>query len=493
MNKATLYILLTLFGSFGLALKFSQSHEKMPIGCDEFGYLNLAKSISGQGVSEKLYLLQLLDTLRSSSVTEYEIAWMITPHAYHVIPNTNKIINQYPPGTSLILSIFPIQFRQIVFPFICIFMLCLFTIFSQSKSLDKSFNLFDIVFPAFLFLMMVSAPFTTELSRINSLAPTFGLLLAAGMLLSKNPMAAAFMVGLSINFRIANTLMLFPIILFLPFKIFYKSENFKSNFLILIKFGLITFISTLPLFIYNTMEMGNPFSTTYSSIDQAYNSRIGVIDNIKFYFDLDQLWLRIHLIVLVVILILNLIGKLSLKQLLSTASFAILNYLFFILHTVKMDYYPYATAIILLGFIFNIFSTIKLNAKFDSYYKGCFTVWIITLILVGGMRYFKKPHQSFEESKQRYIALCQYDIVWGDLFSGTSEYVCNNSGFRYGITTPRARKIALNFLKSNNYKQAILLDDNTVPEQVILAEIQELGFKYTVENDLNVGKILIIK
>lgn len=496
MNKVTLYILLTLFGSLGVALKFSQSHEKMPIGCDEFGYLNLARSIRGETGSmnsEKAYILPLLDTLRNSSITENEIAWMITPHAYHVVPETDKIINQYPPGTSLLLSIFPIQFRQLVFPFLSVFILCFITLLIKIRLVEKSLNLFDVAFVAFIFLMMVSAPFTTELSRINSLAPTFGLLFAAGMLLSINPLAAALLIGLSINFRIVNALMLVPILIFLPIKNILDTGNLKYNLILLIKFGVISVIATLPILIYNYIEMGNPFSITYSSNDKAYNSVAEIGNHIKYYFNLDQLWLRIHIICIALLIFFAFSGKMNKTQLLAAVSFPIINYLFFIFHAVKVDYYPYASAFILLGFIGSILSSIKFNEKHEMYFKGLFLSCTMAIFIIGSIRFFTKPHQSFEVSKSKYASLCHYDVVWGDLYSGTTEYVCNNDGFRYGTTTPRARKIAISFLKSHNYRQAILLDDNIVPENTILEEIEQLGYKYHIASDPTTGKILIIE
>lgn len=496
MNKIILYILLTLIGSFGIALKFSQSHEKMPIGCDEFGYLNLAKSFRGEAISyheEKTYLKPLLDTLRKSSITENEISWMITPHAYHVLPNTDKIINQYPPGTSLILSIFPIHFRQLVFPFLSIFLICILTLIVTIKSIQKKFTFLDIAFPALIFIMMVSAPFTTELSRINSLAPTFGLLFAAGMVISKNPLVATLLIALSLNFRIANAVMLIPVLSFIPFKNLLITGNFKNNLILLVKFGSISIVASLPLLIYNYVIMGNPFSTTYSSIDQAYQSGTEIYNHVKFYFNLNQLWFRVHILCIAFLLFFTFSGKIGFGQLLSISSFALLNYTFFIFHEVKMDYYPYASAMILLGYIGSILLSINLNKQYDVYYKVFFISSTITIFTVGCVRFFTKPHQTFDESKQNYSALCQYDIVWGDLFSGTTEYVCNNNGFRYGTTTPRARKIAVSFLKSHNYRQAILLDDNTIPEETVLKEIEQMGLKYTISSYPATGKILTIE
>ena len=97
------------------------------------------------------------------------------------------------------------------------------------------------------------------------------------------------------------------------------------------------------------------------------------------------------------------------------------------------------------------------------------------------------------EAKNDYSALCKFDIVWADLYSGTSEYVCDNNGFRYGTTTPRARIIAMKFLHNNNYKQAILLDDNTVSPDTIISEVKLAGLKFISESDKKIGKYIIIE
>ncbi|MEE4247544.1 MAG: hypothetical protein V2I33_19225, partial [Kangiellaceae bacterium] len=104
----------------GTVLKFSRALEDIPVGCDEFGYLQLAESLE-EGTEfgdhrERTYFQPLFDTLVESGFEPHEFTWMITPHAYHYDSDSKKIINQYAPGTSFVLSLFPKNFRQRAFP-----------------------------------------------------------------------------------------------------------------------------------------------------------------------------------------------------------------------------------------------------------------------------------------------------------------------------------------------------------------------------------------
>ncbi len=420
MNKFYLYLILLILGSFGVALKFSTSHEKIPIGCDEFGYLNLSKAITYDKAfadhTNRPYLNNLLDTLRKLNITENEISYMVTPHAYHVIPGTHKIINQYPPGTSLLLTPFPISFRQIIFPFVVTFLLILMTLIALKLNKENGISLFDLLFPVLIFIIMVSAPFTTELSRINSLAPTFGFLFAAGLVLNKRPYVALFLLALTINFRIANLLLLLPVALFLPFKNLLHSQNIKNNLIVVCKSIGIVFIATVPLLIYNAMLTGNPFASTYSAIDQKMASWNSIAQNLSFYFDIEQRWLRIHCFAIIIGIVLTVKQKLSYTRLLKYISFMLVNYLFFIFHEVKMDYYPYASALIMFGIISGELIQIKISAKYNTLIRTSFIAISLLTFVIGITRYLKKPHINFEDSKKRYEALCQYDIVWGDLY-----------------------------------------------------------------------------
>jgi hypothetical protein len=104
-----------------------------------------------------------------------------------------------------------------------------------------------------------------------------------------------------------------------------------------------------------------------------------------------------------------------------------------------------------------------------------------------------REHKTFAQAKTEYNALCSYDVVWGDLLSGTSEYVCDNNGFKYGVTSPRARMKAIQFLHNKKYTQAILLNDNLVEKSVVVGEIESSGLKFHIVSDKLIGEILVIE
>lgn len=496
MKKNMIYFLVILLCATGTVLKFSTSHEQMPIGCDEFGYLNLAKAIDEHRVfsdhTQRPWLSGLLDTLRRSGITENEISYMVAPHAYHLIPETSKIINQYPPGTSAFLSIFSFDTRKQLFPFLGVLVLMLIPFFVIRGESQNRITLFHVLFPFFVFIMLVVPPFTKEFARINSLVFTFGFLLAAGMLIKKNPYTACFLIAMTVNFRVVNAFMLLPCIFFLPFSNPFNPQAIAGNFKIVVRFGLLILMAMLPLFFYNYLLLHTPFATTYSVIDTAFTSGNLTFDNIRFYFDLTQGWLIFHLILITFITLLLIRHKLRWMEWMKWMAFPLLNYVFFIFHAVRIDYYPYASSMILSGCLFVWLSEYGLEGK--SRKVGIFLMigFGVFIFTSGLMRYLKREHQSFAQAQEKYASLCSYQIVWADLFSGTSEYVCGNSGFRYGTTSPRARILAIQYLKSQGYTQAILINDNTVKEKIILQELQQATIQFSIESNPGIGKIIRI-
>jgi len=489
MNHKLTWSIFTLAVCIGVTLRFSTSHEKMPIGCDEFGYLNLSKAMDN-GVTfsdhtSRPYIEKLLDTLRSEGIDENEMAWMIAPHAYHLIPGSDKIINQYPPGTSFLLHLLPEKYRKITFPLLTMLLLFMVPLFALYRLNNTTTTWFQPVFAILIFLFTVSAPFVTELTRVNSLALTFGILIAAGMLLKNFPLWSLFLVAITINFRSANALMLIPVFLFMQ-PTFGKWLSFKN----VVVAAAIVIVALSPTFYYNFMITGNPAESTYSAIDQSFS----ISDqNARYYLSFEQHWLRVHLIAFTAILLFVIFKKASWRLMFLTMVFAAVNYLFFIFHTVKMDYYPYASAMLITGIALGLFAELRVSGKFVKPVNIMILIFAI-IVLAGGInRYKKREHISFDEAGKQYASLCNYDVVWGDLFSGTSEYVCNNNGFRYGVSSPRARKAAMIFLNRNNYSQAILIDDNSIEESIVLNEVMESGLSYIQKNDPVIGKYIVIR
>ncbi len=494
MIKKLFYFLLFIFMSTGITLKFLKSHESMPIGCDEFGYLNLSRTIDEGATNERPYFNELLLTLRGEGITEPELAWMITPHAYHIVPGTNLVINQYPPGTSWLLSFIPIEYRKVLFPLVVVMLLMLLPLLLSGSLMKKEWTAFDLIFPLYLFLLSVAAPFTTELARVNSLSVTFGLLLSAGMVLKSRPLLACFLIALTANFRIVNILMILPVVLFLPLQPLKDAVSIKNNLLLLIKFTGLIFVALLPLLVYNFQLLGNPFASTYSSIDTAVNSGSNLFANFKYYISIDHHWLRVHLFALLFLLTTCIFNHNSWINFLKSLAFPVLNYLFFCWHKVTMDYYPYASAMLLTGIAFQLLLEIKIAYKKAMLIVPLTGIGIALIVLISGWnRYRKKEHISFAQAREVYTPLCNYDVVWCDLLSGTTEYVCSNNGFRFATSTPRARKAAITFLHLKQIDQVVLINDIPLDQKQIENEIKETGLSYELLNHPSLGVIAIIK
>lgn len=489
MKTTIVWIIVALIAGTGAMMRFYQNHENLPEGCDEFGYLHQANAMAehrtfGNHV-DRPWLTGLLDTLRGAGITEQELSWMVAPHAYHVIPGTNKIINQYPPGTAFLLHFIPIEWRRQAFPMLV--MLILIAFYTVARVNKKAFTVQDLLFTGLLLLIFFSPPYITELARVNSVAFTWGLLLAAGMLLEKRIFVAAVLIGLTVNFRTANVLMLAPLVVLMIPK-GSKWPPMKNLFLI----AAISVFTISPLLIYNHLLTGNAFTTTYSAIDTAFAGWSQIKSNFLYYFDWDQRWFRVHFTVVLICIILMILRKAEWNEYAGILMFPLLNYLFFMFHAVQMDYYPYASSIILTGWVIGQFGKIPMGEKLRFFSPAFVIMTTSVFLLIGYEKYTDRPKYTLDELKQAYQPLCEYDIVWADMLSGTTEYACGNNGLRYFATTPRARKIAVQYLFENGYRQVILLDDTPVETVVITDELTSAGLNYTFSRDKKFKRLLTI-
>src|SRR5215213_11774427 len=93
----------------------SLATEEFAYACDSFGYLRMAKQIRhsyehGTWPEFKLESAQtrlLINFMLQNNVpvTRWEEA--VAPHAHHYVPQSVSLIVQYPPGTGLVLAMFP--------------------------------------------------------------------------------------------------------------------------------------------------------------------------------------------------------------------------------------------------------------------------------------------------------------------------------------------------------------------------------------------------
>jgi hypothetical protein len=494
MNKIFFYFIFFICASAGAILMFSHFHERIPLGCDEFGYLNLSKGFDKNQMfmlrPEKSYLPGLIDTLRKCSIPDLDFAWMIGPHAHHIIPGTKQLINQYAPGTSMLMLVSPIAWRQISFPGIAMALFILVIMIMTWLQVKSRMTWLDFYLPTVCLIMVFFYPIRGGFESINSLVPTFGFLFAAGMVLNSKPLLATFLIAITVNFRIVNGLMLLPVLLYLPFQWPLSKNNFNLNGALIIKYTLLIIIAALPLFWYNYNLTGNPFFITHSLKDQEAATLTGMAENVRFYFSPGQHWLIVNLGTLLAAIVLQRFLKNNLRGLFLLA-FLVINYAFFITHRVKIVYYPYAPSIIFLGVIGGLL--LDIEYKDIKAAKVFILMASFVFLFKGSLIYMHHyPHQNFKEYKSKYLDFCSYDIVWCDEYSGTSEYTCSNSGFRYNWGSSNARKIALEYCMHHHLKQAILFTDIPLDRTLIITEIESFGLPYHLKKDSALGEILEI-
>lgn len=495
MKRYVIYcFLILLFSSLGAYLKFADNLDKTPIGCDEFGYMQLAKAMDNGNTfnshTPRTYLPDLLKYLRSNGVTEQELKFTVVPHAYYVLDQSNTVINQYAPATSFLLSLVPIAHRKLMFSFIAMFLLLalpLFAFYAENKK--PEITLAHLALVVFAFFALTTPPLITELTRINSVMFTIGFLLVAGFFVDTKPLLTCFLIALTANFRQVNLLLLIPMPFFfnIPF----------PNSLPLLQRWLgqaakcigVVFVALIPYFIYMFLLTGNPFQLSYSSIDTK--ATLDIWANMRFYFNVSEAWFWLNLSMVAVLILMYFKNRASIKNLFGLLLFEVVVYLFFLFHSIQINYYPYAGSMVLFGFMLRFLFAIPISKKATNLVLVSTLLISIIMLIDGGFN--SKKWQTVEEANLPYRPFCQYHVVWGDLLPSACEYVCENSAFKYSVTTPKTRKLVIEFMYQHGYSQVFLLQDIPLPVEQVLQELASYKLPIAKLNDDNFGPYLLLK
>lgn len=104
-----------LFYAALIADRRTQRIEEYPFGCDSFGYLQMAQDIRAAAAGpawpafylESPHIRSLVDLMKSKNLGVENWEEVVGPHAHHYFPRSDRVGVQYPPGTGLLLAIFP--------------------------------------------------------------------------------------------------------------------------------------------------------------------------------------------------------------------------------------------------------------------------------------------------------------------------------------------------------------------------------------------------
>jgi hypothetical protein len=193
-----------------------------------------------------------------------------TAPCHTLMPATNRLVIQYPPGTGFVLALFPSGFQVI-------------PLYVLASVVAFGFALLAIAYTSTIFSLMLVAAFGDAVIylMINptkasySMAPTMMVCALAGLVTARLFLAeqrrdrlllaglVGLLLGAAVNFRLANLFLSAGYFLFFAFVFLRlrKLEVFLKGGL----FGVAYLVGIAPTLISNTINAGSPFATTYGA------------------------------------------------------------------------------------------------------------------------------------------------------------------------------------------------------------------------------------
>jgi hypothetical protein len=183
---------------------------------------------------------------------------------------TNKLVMQYPPGTGLVLALFPPGFQVIPMYVLATAIVFGFALLAISYARSPVSILLTGAFGCLAIYLMINPA-----KASYSIAPTMVLCALAGFLTAKLfgaqrhtillTMLLGLVIGLSVNFRLPNLLLSAGYLLFL-FVSFVRMPN-RQTLLQGASFAVAFLIAMAPTLLANAINAGSPFATTYGAAD----------------------------------------------------------------------------------------------------------------------------------------------------------------------------------------------------------------------------------
>jgi len=187
------------------------------------------------------------------------------------IPSLNKRVLQYPPGTGLVLALFPEGYQVIPLYGLCTILIFGFAVAAIWLARSRSELAIAAIFGCMAIYMMINP---TKASY--SVAPTMVVCAAAAWLTARlfsaptrHPllltMAIGLLIGLSVNFRLPNLFLSSGYCL--HFLVAFLRQRSRKNFVQGVGFGVALLLGMVPTLVANAINAGSPFATTYGGAD----------------------------------------------------------------------------------------------------------------------------------------------------------------------------------------------------------------------------------
>ena len=189
----------------------------------------------------------------------------------HTPMRANKLVMQYPPGTGLVMALFPPGFQVIPMYVLATTTVFGIALFGISYARSTASILLASAFGCLAIYLMINPA-----KASYSMAPTMAVCALAGFLTARRFIGAArhqilptmllgFCIGLSVNFRLPNLFLSAGYFLFF-FVAFVRMPS-KETLVQGASFALALLAGMAPALWANAINAGGPFATTYGSAD----------------------------------------------------------------------------------------------------------------------------------------------------------------------------------------------------------------------------------
>jgi hypothetical protein len=190
---------------------------------------------------------------------------------HNMMPETNKRVLQYPPGTGLVLALFPQGFQVIPLYVLSTVIVFGFALLGISYARTKSSILLTAGFGWLAIYLMINPA-----KASYSMAPTMVVCALAGFLTAKMFSArqqnrllltgmVGLLIGMAVNFRLPNLFLSSGYFVFF-FGSFLLSRKFETVLQGAV-FGAAFLAGMAPTLVANAINAGSPLRTTYGAVD----------------------------------------------------------------------------------------------------------------------------------------------------------------------------------------------------------------------------------
>jgi MFS family permease len=514
-------LVFTFLVSVQTAYQRSLTTEEYAHACDSFGYLRMAKEIR-QAATRREYpefkleseqTRLLINFMQSRNVPLVDWEELVAPHAHHYFPASGFVGVQYPPGTGLILALFPegravYGLNRLV---VISFLLTGLASFALAAWRQAWISVGLVVLALVVGLEILGRIGSLSFSINTALVPmlvTCLMVLASLWFQTRNRNKTAWLIAFSAGLFLGVAILIrLPAVLFAPgFLILLWPKSWRAAFRGLpaaLMLGILP--ALIPIFVNQHMTAGSWYLSTYARNDTALPTFMTLKNNFKYYFvdgypTVDNWALLCALIgfsgftlAMYVTRRLqngNALGVTYRQLFLAAFMLWLVPSVYFLTHIVTAIHYSILTIFTSIALLaFGSFAIEATSTDTENRFESRHILqWVaLTLVLVTGLMTLHKVRLTHEATDvtSPVQAVAHPTIVlppevaderawvWADLLTGSLWYYANKPAFKIQFSNAETRAMVFRFVFDRGDRQYLIQDSDLM--QRYMDEIVSLG------------------